>query len=77
MTPKPNTQKGRILAVLSDGHWHGGYEAFGNDFHTVSQRIGELKALGYHIEARHRHGSKIAEYRWVQEAQVPIFAGVR
>jgi hypothetical protein len=40
---KPNTRKGRILNVLKDRKWHlGCHREFGDDYHTLSQRVGEL-----------------------------------
>lgn len=39
----PDTRKGRILEILADHKWHPGiHEIFGNDYHTLSQRVGEL-----------------------------------
>lgn len=62
MTPKRSTQKGRILAVLSDGRWHG-LPDFGRDAYTARNRIGDLKRDGYEIEPRRAHGHPWHEYR--------------
>jgi len=42
------------LAILADGKWHPGvYAVFGNDYHTLSQRVGELvRDHGYEIATR-------------------------
>lgn len=53
----------RILRVLHDHKWHGGPDEFGVSFHTLSQRVGELKKKGHPIESRRRKGKLWHEYR--------------
>lgn len=67
---KPNTQKGRILAILADGGWHG-LRDFGHDGYTARNRIGELRRdFGYEIESRKAHGHRWHEYRLQEGPQI-------
>lgn len=65
------TKRDLILAVLSDGRWHGG-EEFMDGRHgfrcsSYSQRIGQLVRAGHRIERDRNHGG-IARYRMVRDA---------
>lgn len=66
------TQKSRIRAVLSDGHWHG-MDDFGRDAYTARNRISELKREGASIESRRASGHPWHEYRLVgAQASLPL-----
>lgn len=62
------TQRERILAVLSDGQWHG-LPDFGDDGYTARNRIGELRGR-YQIEGRRAEGVRWWEYRLCPNAQL-------
>lgn len=66
--PATSTQRERILAVLSDGCWHG-LPDFGSDAYTARNRIGELRET-YIIDGRRAAGARWWEYRLCRDAQM-------
>lgn len=64
------TQKDIILAELKKGGWFSLGDALNllpKPIYALSQRIGDLKKMGYNIEARKVDGHPYDEYRLIQK----------
>ena len=67
--PNPDTQEGRILAVLEDGFSHTLYDWPGRDRYTGRNAISRLRARGYEI------GSWFSRTYRVQSYRLPLSQG--
>jgi len=61
--PNPDTQEGRILAILEDGFSHTLYDWPGRDRYTGRNAVSRLKTRGYPITSWLSRTHRVQSYR--------------